>query len=284
MTRVSAGILLLGVATWAAPPQRIISTAPSITEMLYAVGLGDRVVGVTTYCHYPPEARSKPKVGTYTEPNLEIVASLKPDLVVIQKNPINLEQKLGALKLSVLEVSHDTVDDVYLSMQRIADAGGVPEQGRKVIERSKQQLAAVQKRASALPRRKMMFIVGRAPNAIEDVIAVGRASYLNGIIEVAGGANVFKDAVAPYPKVGMEDILSRNPEVIVDMGDMSVTEGVTEEHKRAVIGLWRKYPALAAVRNQGVFAVASDIFTVPGPRMVDAAQAFARMLHPEAGF
>jgi iron complex transport system substrate-binding protein len=282
--RSSLAVLLLGLAAWGAPPQRIISTAPSITEMLYAVGLGDRVAGVTTYCHFPPEARSKPKVGTYTEPNLEIIASLKPDLVIIQKNPVNLEQKLRALKLNVLEVSHDTVDDVYLSMQRIADAGGVSEQGRRVIERSKQQLAEVRTRAASLPRRKMMFIVGRSPNAIEDVIAVGRASYLNGIIEIAGGANIFKDAVAPYPKVGMEDVLSRNPEVIVDMGDMSVTEGVTADHKRAVVALWRKYPSLAAVRNNGVFAVASDIFTVPGPRMVDAAKAFARMLHPEAGF
>lgn len=284
VTRSAFLALFACVAGWGATPQRIISTAPSITEMLYAVGLGDRVAGVTTYCHFPPEARSKPKVGTYIEPNLEIIASLKPDLVIIQKNPINLEQRLRSLKLNVLEVSHDTVEDVYVSMQRIADAGGVSEQGRRVIEQSKRQLEDVRKRASSLPRRRMMFIVGRAPNAIEDVIAVGRASYLNGIIEIAGGANIFKDAVAPYPKVGMEDVLSRNPEVIVDMGDMSVTEGVTDDHKRAVVALWRKYPALAAVRNNGVFAVASDIFTVPGPRMVDAARAFARMLHPEAGF
>jgi iron complex transport system substrate-binding protein len=268
----------------AAPPHRIISTAPSITEMLYAVGLGDRVVGVTTYCHYPPEARSKPKVGTYTEPNMEIIASLKPDLVIIQKNPINLAARLGGLRLNVLEVSHDTVDDVYVSMQRIADAGGVSVQGRAAIEDSKRQLADVRTRTAGLSRRKMMFIVGRAPNAIEDIIAVGRASYLNGVIEIAGGSNIFKDAVAPYPKVGMEDILSRNPEVIVDMGDMSVTEGVTNEHKRAVVALWNKYQSLAAVRDKRVFAVASDIFTVPGPRMVDAARAFAHMLHPEAGF
>ncbi len=284
VTRRVTGGLLLGLIAWAAPPQRIISTAPSITEMLYAVGLGDRVVGVTTYCHYPPEARSKPKVGTYIEPNLEIVTSLRPDLVVIQKNPVNLEKRLRALKLNVLEVSHDTVDEVYVSMQRIADAGGVSEQGRKVIETSKRQLEQVRSRAAGLPRRKMMFVVGRAPNAIEDVIAVGRASYLNGVFEIAGGVNIFKDALAPYPKVGMEDVLWRNPEVIVDMGDMSVTEGVTDEHKQAVVALWRKYPALAAVKKNGVFAVASDIFTVPGPRMVDAARAFARMLHPEAGF
>jgi iron complex transport system substrate-binding protein len=126
----------------------------------------------------------------------------------------------------------------------------------------------------------MMFIVGRAPGRIEDVIAVGRASYLNGLIELAGGDNILKDAVAPYPKVGLEEILARNPQVIVDMGDMSQTANVTESHKRAVVALWRAYPSIDAVRRARVFAVASDIFTVPGPRMAEAARAFAEMLRP----
>jgi iron complex transport system substrate-binding protein len=277
-------LFALCLAAAAAPPQRIISTAPSITEMLYAVGLGDRVVGVTTYCRLPPEARSKPKIGTYTEPNLERIASFRPDLVVIQKNPINLAAKLAALKLNVLEVSHDTVDEVYVSMQRIADAGGLSARGHEVTDKMRRQLAEIGKRTATVPRRRMMFVIGRSPNAIEDIIAVGRASYLNGIIEIAGGANIFQDAIAPYPKVGMEDILARNPEVIVDMGDMSQTEGVSEEHKREVVALWGRFDSLAAVREHHVFAIASDMFTVPGPRMVDAARAFAHMLHPEAGF
>ncbi len=274
---------LCGVAM-AAPPRRIISTAPSITEMLYALGLGDRVVGVTTYCHYPPDARTKPKIGSYTEPNLERIASLRPDLVVIQTNPVNLAAKLEALHLKVLEVAHDSVEDVFESMQRIADAGGVPDRGRALVAKMRQQLADIRSRTAKLPRTRMMFIVGRAPNRIEDLIAIGRASYLNGIIEIAGGANIFKDAVAPYPKVGMEDVLARNPQVIVDMGDMSLTEGVTDAHKRSIVALWDRFKSVAAVREGRVFAVASDIFTVPGPRIVEAAQAFARMLHPEAGF
>ena len=114
-------VALLGCAVaGAAVPLRIVSTAPSITEMLYAVGLGAKVVGVTTYCHYPPDARTKPKIGTYIEPDLERIVSLRPDLVVIQKNPINLAAKLAALKLNVLEVSHDTIDEV-----RLQSGGGV---------------------------------------------------------------------------------------------------------------------------------------------------------------
>jgi iron complex transport system substrate-binding protein len=283
VARALIAILCWGAAAGAAPPQRIVSTAPSITEMLYAVGLGDRVAGVTTYCHYPPEARSKPKIGTYTEPNLERIAALRPDLVVIQTNPINLGARLRALNLNVLEVSHDSIEEVYASMERIADACGVAAKARTVIAQMKGQLALIHERVSRTAPVSMMFLVGRAPNRLEDLIAVGRASYLNDIIDVAGGRNIFRDAVAPYPKVGMEDVLARNPAVIVDMGDMSQTEGVTQAHKNAVVALWNRYPSLAAVRNRRVYAVASDIFTVPGPRMVDAARAFARMLHPEAG-
>jgi iron complex transport system substrate-binding protein len=274
-------IVLLAVTPLiGAQPRRIISTAPSITETLYALGLGDRVAGVTTYCDFPPEARLKPKIGTYVEPNLERIASLRPDLVIIQKNPIQLGAKLERLNLRVLEVSHDTVDDVYKTIQRIGEAAGASETARKLVAKMQMDLEAIRRAAAAHQPRRMMFIVGRAPERIEDLIAVGRASYLNGLIEIAGGKNIFKDAVAPYPKVGMEEVLARDPEVIVDMGDMSQTENVTEAHKRAVVQLWRAYPSIAAVRNGRVFAVASEIFTVPGPRMVETARAFAEMLRP----
>jgi len=276
-------ILLLYAALLAAPPQRIISTAPSITEMLYALGLGDRVVGDTTYCDYPPDAKTKPKIGTYIAPNLESIAALKPDLVVIQKNPIQLGPRLAALHLSVLEVSHDNIGEVYGSIEKIGDAAGVGERARDLNRTLRQQLDEIRRRTAKYPQTTMMFIVGRAPDRIEDLIAVGRASYLNGIIEAAGGDNIFKDAIAPYPKVGLEDVLARNPQVIVDMGDMSEPELVSDEQKRSIVALWQRYPSAAAVKNKRVFAVASSIFTVPGPRMVDAARAFARMLHPEAG-
>jgi iron complex transport system substrate-binding protein len=100
---------------------------------------------------------------------------------------------------------------------------------------------------------------------------------------IAGGENAFAGALAAYPKVTLEEMMARNPDVIVDMGDMSNTEGVSEEQKRKVVALWQRFGMLRAVRNQRVFAVADDHFVVPGPRMLEAARAFARMLHPEAG-
>jgi iron complex transport system substrate-binding protein len=274
------GILLLAAAAFAAEPQRIVSTAPSITELLYALGLGNRVVGVTRFCRYPPEAQLKPKIGDYTSPNLEAIASLRPDLVVIQTNPVQLADRLGKLKLRVLEINQDNIAAIDKSIHDVGAVTGTEGVAAQLSASIREGLEKIRARASGLPRVRMMFVIGRSPNRLDGLVVAGRASYLNEVIDVAGGENVFRDALAGYPEVSLEEVMARNPEVIVDMGDMSDTVGVTEEHKRNVIALWNRVPNLAAVKQHRVFAVASDIFVVPGPRVIDAAKAFAEMLHP----
>jgi iron complex transport system substrate-binding protein len=266
-----------------AAPRRIVSTAPNITEILYALGLGDRVVGVTNYCHYPPEVRNKPKIGPFIRPDLEAIIALRPDLVVIQKNPIQLYPRLRGLGQTVLEIDHDTVSNIYRSIEQIAAAAGVVERGRALRARMQGELETIRRRTAPFPRRKVLFVVGRTTNTIEGIVAVGGASYLSDLLQVAGGENMLADSLAAYPKVPTEEILGRNPEVIIDMGDMTDTDAVTGARKGAVIALWNRYPMLKAVREHRVYSVASDIYVVPGPRIVDAAREFARMLHPEAG-
>jgi len=281
---VRAAVLHVALAlVVCAAPRRIVSTAPNITEILYALGLGDRVVGVTDYCHYPPEVRNKPKIGPFIRPDLEAIVALQPDLVIIQKNPLQLFPRLRGLGQNVLEVDHDTVANIYRSIEQIAAAAGVAASGRALRARMEAGLAEIRRRTAPLPRRTVLFVVGRTANSIEDLVAVGGASYLNDLLTAAAGANMLADYPAAYPKVPREEILARNPEVIIDMGDMTGTEGVTEARKQAGVELWNRYPLLRAVRERRVYAVASDIFVVPGPRIVEAAREFARMLHPEAG-
>jgi iron complex transport system substrate-binding protein len=267
-----------------AQPKRIVSTAPSITEMLFALGLGDRVVGRTKYCRYPEAAKKIPEVGTYIQPNVEVILSLRPDLVVIQENPARLKEKFQAVRLEVLELKHTTVDDIFKAVSVLGRVTGVQSAAETLNRKMREELDSVRRKTEPLPKRRMMFVVGRTPNAIEGIIVVGKASYLNELIGVAGGVNIFADSVSPYPKVSLEEILARDPEVIVDMGDMSDTVGVTTEQKQRVVQLWQRYPTIGAVKRDGVYAVASDHFVVPGPRMVDAALEFARMLHPETDF
>ncbi len=279
-------LILLALLAWqlAAQPARIVSTAPSITEMLFALGLGSRVVGVTTFCHYPPAVERLPKIGTYLQPNLEMIASLRPDVVFLLNNPTRAGVQLRAMRLRVVELNHETVDGIFQSLERIGQETGQIAAAKKLNASLRSQLQAVRKRTSTLPNRKIMFIVGRNPGTLDGLVAVGRASYLNEMMEIAGGENIFRDALSPYPTVTLEEIIARNPDVIVDMGDMAQTVGVTNQHKQAVAALWKRYPTLNAVKNNRVFAVAADIYVVPGPRMVEAARAFARMLHTGAGF
>jgi iron complex transport system substrate-binding protein len=267
---------------YAQAPKRIVSTAPSITELLYALGLGDRVVGVDRFSRFPPEALRKPKIGDYANPNLEAIAALRPDLVIIPANPVRLADRLGTLRLKVLEIDQESVAKLYESFRVIGQATGAVAEAARLSSTVRGQLEAVRARAAPLKRTRMMFVVGRTPNHLEGLIVVGQASYLNEIIALAGGENVFHDAVASYPGVSLEEVLARNPDVIVDMGDMADTAGVTEEHKREVTSLWERLASVNAVKQHRVHAVASDIYVVPGPRVVDAARAFFGMLHPDA--
>jgi iron complex transport system substrate-binding protein len=266
------------VVVFAADPQRIVSTAPSITEMLYGLGLGRRVAGVTTHCRYPADAAAKPKIGDYLSPNLERIIALRPDLVILENSGIRKSGPLPGLNVPVLEVDDTTIAGIYDSVERIGRAAGVPERAAALNSAIRAGLDEVRRRVAVRPRRRVMFLVGNTPGS---PIVAGKGSYLDQVLEIAGGDNIFRDSAVAYGKVSLEEVLARNPEVIIDMGEMADTSSVTEEQKRAAVERWQRYPTLAAVRGRRVFAVASDIYVVPGPRVVEAARAFAKIIHPE---
>ena len=264
----------------AAPPQRIVSTAPGVTEMLFDLALGPRVAGVTTYCRYPAAARSLPKIGTFLEPDLERIAALRPDLVIIIKNPVRLAERLHLLKLNTLEVDPMSMKGVFESIEAIGRAAGVEEPARRRAAELRSSLD--QLRRTAGPKRSVLFLVGRTPGTLDGLVGAGRGTYLDELLTIAGGSNVLADAPLEYPKVPLETIAMRDPEVIIDMGDAAHAEGGGGESPAAVERLWAtRLPQLRAVRNHHIYAVANDMFVVPGPRMVDAARAFRRMLNGE---
>jgi iron complex transport system substrate-binding protein len=281
LTRLVVLLLIALVGALRAEPRRIVSTAPNITEMLFALGLGDRVVGVTTYCTYPPEAQKLPKIGTYAKPNVEAILGVRPDLVIVSKTGVHSASLFAGTKLNVLEVKTESVMDIFSAMGNIGTAAGVGQRAAKLVTSLSAELAHIKRIAGSKPATSMMFLVGRSANSLENMIVVGRGSYLNELIATAGGRNVFDDAKVDYAKISLEQILARNPEVIIDLGDMAEPEKMTAAHQAKVVALWRKQPALKAVKAGRVHAVASSIYVVPGPRMVLAAREFARLLHPE---
>jgi iron complex transport system substrate-binding protein len=258
------------------PPQRVVSTAPSITEMLFALGAGDRVVGVTTFCRYPDEAKRKPKIGGFASPNIEAILQQKPDLVVVLGGRTDLSDKLRPFEVSTLVVRPEKLEDIESSLSTLAARLGLDERGRQVVADIRRDLDAVHNSVGKLPRRTVLFVVGRDPGTLRDVTAVGRGSYLGQLVELSGGTNVFHDAVGAYSKVSLEEILARDPDVIIDM---SHGEGIRPEDLRAIQALWSRFPSLRAVRNREVHIVTDDIFVVPGPRVGAAVRSLARMIH-----
>ena len=277
--RAGIGLLLAATAVCAVPPARIVSTAPGFTETVFALGAGDRLAAVSTYCHYPAVVETLPRVGDYLNPNVEAIARLRPDLVLVHAEQKQILAQLNGLGLRTLALRNTNLEETLRSVREIGAAIGLTEKGIAVERDMRARLAAIEKRHAGKPPRSLLFIVGRTPARLDGMIAVGRGSFLNDLIRAAGGRNVLSDSPVTYPKISLEAVLRLAPDAIVDMGDMAATTGVTEEHKRSVVRLWETQPGIRAVSQKKVFAVAADIFVVPGPRVVEAAEAFAAMLY-----
>ncbi len=261
-----------------AEPRRIVSTAPSFTEIVYAIGAGDRLVGVSNHCHFPTDVERLPKVGTYLRPNVEAIVRLKPDLVLLNEDVPQVASQLGRLGIPPLRLNNTGLEDMFRSIRQIGIAIDMTTKAARLEQSIRDRLQALRRVTAGKPRKSLLFIVGRTPGRLDGLVAVGKGSFLNELIAIAGGHNALADSLVSYPRISLEAVLRINPEVIVDMGDMAETIGVTETHKQDVVKLWEKQGDLKAVTSKRVYAVAADIFVVPGPRIAEAAEAFAKML------
>jgi iron complex transport system substrate-binding protein len=255
----STAAVTVPAAPQPAVPARIVSTSPSITETLFALGLGNRVVGVSTFCRYPPEAASLTRVGTFLKPDAELIAGLRPDLVVVHEVSTGIDRKLAALRLPFVVVERGTLASVFSSMHQIGAAARVADRAANLVKDIERRLENV-RQSAASPRRRVLFIIGRRhPGTLTDLVAVGPGSYLNDVIEVAGGSNVLNIAGQPeYPRISMETVLRLDPEVIVDTVDMGETPA--DWRQRAPINerLWSAYGTLTAVKSGRLYAATTD--------------------------
>jgi iron complex transport system substrate-binding protein len=274
-------VLLLLCLLEATAQSRIVSTAPSFTEALYALGAGPRVVAVSTYCHYPPRVDKLPRIGSYLSPNVEAIVRLQPDLVLVHAEQPALAAQLAKFGVRTLALKNTSLEDILASIVEIGAATGLRKQGIDLAQSLRLKLKTIEERAAGKPRRTLLFVVGRTPGRLDGMVAVGRGSFLNEVIRIAGGRNVLLDSPVAYPRISLEAVMRLDPDVIVDMGDMAVTTGVTEARIRSVVQLWETQPVIRAVKEKNVFAVAADIYVVPGPRVIEAAEAFSRMLFRE---
>jgi len=246
---------------------------PSVTEALFALGAGDRVVGVSRYCDYPPEAKERPKVGTFLAPVVEAVAALAPDLVLTSPSPGNYEpvsamQRAG-LKVVAVPEGSGSVAEVLGSIRAVAQTIGADGAAGRLITRIEAELARAARKAEGRPRVSAAVVVGHDP-----LVLAGPESYLGELLARTGGANVADSLGGRWPRAGLEFLFAAQPLVIVDLSMGSEAAAVVER--------WRRLADLPAVKAGRVYFDASLVLLHPGPRLGNQAVLLSRFLHPEA--
>ena len=260
-------------------PQRIISLVPSTTEMLFVMGAGRRVAGVSNYDHFPPDVERLPKVGGLLDPNVERLLSLKPDLVIVYDTQADLKRQLERARIPMFGYVHRGLPDITQTMRTLGERIGMKAAADAAASRIEQQLAATRARVAGRPRPKTLLIFGREAGTLRHIDASGGYGFLHDILELAGGADVLGDLNKQVVDMSTEMILSRAPEVILEL---HYGESLKPDRFDAERRVWNGLPSVPAVKNNRVFLLAGDEFVVPGPRIVVAADRFARTLHPEA--
>ena len=252
-------------------PQRIVSLTPAITETLFALGLADRVVGVTRFCDYPAEAKTKARVGGYADPDVEAVVALSPDLVLISPNVGNRDGALALRRagIRVEVVAGERLEETYAAMERIGTLCGVPERGRALAARVRGEVEAAAASVRNLPPTRALFCLQTDP-----VIAAGRETLPADLLERAGGVNVVE--ATRYPQVAMEAIVAAAPEVILQT-QMDVGAADAAAVPAAFWSRWSTVPAVAAGR---VVVFDGTPALRPGPRVGQAVAQLAAYLHP----
>jgi iron complex transport system substrate-binding protein len=267
-----------GSVTITRKPQRIVSLAPNVTEILFAIGAGDRVVGVTRFCSYPPEVKRLPKVGGYTDISIEAVLALSPDFVVVSRgNPKPTLAALSRHGLTILTaINTESLEEVERAILRIGRATDNEEQAKQVCEKMQATLASVQKAVSDVnPRRRIYFGSLAAP-----YMAAGPTSFIGECIAAAGGDNIAQGIRDAWPTLSIETIIARNPEVILEGFHAETGSSHREQLSKRLRNdpVWSK---IAAVREGRVYIMNDDMVHRPGPRLAQAVAEMARLFYPE---
>ncbi|MBZ5535673.1 MAG: cobalamin-binding protein [Acidobacteriia bacterium] len=250
-------------------PQRIISIAPSVTELLYALGLAQRVVGRSDYCDYPPEVRQKPSVGGLIDPNIEVIVSLHPDLVIgtPEINKIAVADELMHFGIPLYGVHTTSVDDVFRALEDVGALTGNQAQADALVRSLRERRDAVVNQVAGRPRPRVLYLVWYNPISVP-----GRGAYITDLISLAGGESISGDLKQDWAQLSLEEIVRRDPEIILLPKNNGNSPAI--EQMRS----WPGWSHTTAVQTNRIFKV-EDNASRPGPRLFDALEQFAKYFH-----
>jgi iron complex transport system substrate-binding protein len=261
----------------AGPPTRIVSIVPAVTEMLFAIGAGPNVVAVSSFDSWPPEVKGLTRVGALLDPDIEQILRLRPDLVVVYGTLPEVSAKLDRAGIATFSYVMGGLDNLAGTIRRLGQAVGRARGAEKVAADLEARFDAIRTRVSGLKRPRTLLVFGREPGALRAIDASGGVGFLADIVTLAGGDNVLAGEKREAVRIGTESILAAAPEIVIDLHYGRTLSPEQIDRERAA---WHTLPALPAVREGRVALLVGDEFVVPGPRLADAAEAIADVIHP----
>lgn len=261
-----------------AAPRRIVSLVPSITEVLFAIGAGDAVIGVSSFDHYPREVESRAKVGGLIDPDFERILALRPDLVIVYGTQTPITERLARARIPVFTFQHSGLAEVTRLMRELGARTGHAATANARATEIERRIADIRAKTSSRPRPKTMMVFERETGSLRGMFGSGGSGFLHDMIEAGGGANVFADVARESIQITTEQVLAKAPDVILEF--RSGPEW-TAAHALREREPWRTLASVPAVRNNRVHILTDEMLSIPGPRVADAILAIAKVLHPE---
>jgi iron complex transport system substrate-binding protein len=268
-------LLALLVAPLGAQARRVISIIPATTEMLFAMGAGDRVIAIGSYDRFPPEAQKRPRVGALIDPNVEQILQMRPDLVVLYGTQTELKRRLERANISYYSYVHKGLSDITETIRSLGSRVGVDAGANALAGRIEAQLAGVRERVSKSPRPRTLVVFGRERGSLRNVDASGGEGFLHDMLIAAGGVDVMGDVHRQSVMMSTEMLLDRAPEVIVELRYSA------DDIKDSDVSAWNRLASVPAVKNHRVILLTGEEFVVPGPRVGEATRKLAAAIHPE---
>ena len=259
---------------------RIISLVPAVTEMLYEIGAGERVVAVSSYDTYPPQVKQLPNVGALLDPNIERILSLKPHLVIVYGSQTDLKQQLARAGIGIFDYRHAGLADVTATIRALGDRTGDGGKAAELARRIERGLDEIQRKVAGRPRPRTLLVFGRERLALRGIYASGGIGFLDDMLRVAGGINVFADVKMQAVQASTEQILAHRPDVVIEA--RATNSAFPSGDVQAERKVWDAVASIPAVRNNRVLFLFDDRIVIPGPRVVEGTRAMAAALHPDA--
>jgi iron complex transport system substrate-binding protein len=245
--------------------------------MLFAIGAGDRLVGVSSFDEYPPEVKRIARVGGLLDPDLERIFALRPDLAIVYASQRDLQRQLQRAGIETYPFRHGGVKDITVVMRDLGKRLGLAAPAEAAAQNIETGLKRISARVAGRPRPRVLLVIGKERGALRAIYASGGTGFLHDILEIAGGEDVFADVTRESVQASTELILARAPEVIIELhGDVMSPEAAAREAKA-----WSALSSVPAVQRQRVYVLSGQELVVPGPRIVQAAERLARAIHPE---